>query len=183
MLQNPLEVVSRVNAIWTVFPVLLIRYALPNLFDKDALKRLAHFPPLIGREKWAFWIYQISNAAIILMLYLLEIKLDTSRSIVGGVIYLSGLIGYGISVSQFSKPSKRGIKTDGLYKWSRNPIYVAYFVILVGCVFLTFSFALLMLIFTFQISVHWLILAEERWCLEAFGSRYQDYMDKVGRYY
>lgn len=171
------------NAIWTVFPVLLIRYALPNLFDKDALKRLAHFPPLIGKEKWAFWIYQLTNAAMVLQLYFLEIKISLASSGVGAVIYLLGLIGYGISVGQFSQPSRRGIVTGGLYKRSRNPMYLAYFIIFVGCVVLTGSFSLLMLLFTFQISVHWLILAEERWCLETFGSRYQDYMDQVGRYY
>jgi protein-S-isoprenylcysteine O-methyltransferase Ste14 len=172
-----------VNAIWTVFPVLLIRYALPNLFDKDALKRLAYFPPLIGKEKWAFWVYQLTNAAMMLQLYFLEIKISIAGSGAGAVIYLVGLIGYGISVGQFSKPSRRGIITGGLYKRSRNPMYIAYFIIFVGCVVLTGSFSLLMLLFTFQISVHWLILAEERWCLETFGSRYQDYMDQVGRYY
>lgn len=171
------------NAIWAVFPVLLIRYALPNLFDKDALKRLAHFPPLIGKEKWAFWIYQITNAAMVLQLYFLEIKFSLANSVAGAVIYLVGLTSYAISVSQFSKPSRHGFVTGGLYKRSRNPMYIGYFIIFVGCVVLTGSFSLLMLLFAFQISVHWLILAEERWCLETFGSRYQDYMDQVGRYY
>jgi len=172
-----------VNAIWTLLPVLLIRYALPNLFDKDALKRLAHFPPFIGKEKWAFWIYQLTNAAMILRLYFLEIKLDESFPFLSAAIYLLGIIGYGISVSRFSKPSKRGLKTGGPYKWSRNPMYVAYFVAFLGCVFLTNSFSLLMILIAFQVSVHWLILAEERWCLETFGTRYEDYMKKVGRYF
>jgi len=34
----------------------------------------------------------------------------------------------------------------------------------------------------FQTSAHWIILSEERWCLEKFGKAYQDYQDRVRRY-
>ena len=33
-----------------------------------------------------------------------------------------------------------------------------------------------------QISGHWVILAEERWCLARFGGAYARYMQKVPRY-
>ena len=33
-----------------------------------------------------------------------------------------------------------------------------------------------------QISGHWVILAEERWCLTRFGDAYARHMQKVPRY-
>jgi protein-S-isoprenylcysteine O-methyltransferase Ste14 len=34
----------------------------------------------------------------------------------------------------------------------------------------------------FQISSHWIILSEERWCVKQFGDEYIDYMKRVRRY-
>jgi protein-S-isoprenylcysteine O-methyltransferase Ste14 len=46
---------------------------------------------------------------------------------------------------------------------SRNPMYVAFFLwFLAGCL-LTRSWRLLAILIIFQVSVHFMILAEERW--------------------
>ena len=70
----------------------------------------------------------------------------------------------------------------GLYRLSRNPMYLAYFILFLGCVLLTQSLVLFGLLAVFQVSAHWIILAEERWCLETFGAAYQHYARRVRRY-
>lgn len=75
-----------------------------------------------------------------------------------------------------------GINLNELYRVSRNPMYVAYFIYFLGCVFLTRSWILLALLISFQISAHWFILSEERWCIREFGEEYIKYMNKVRRY-
>lgn len=47
---------------------------------------------------------------------------------------------------------------------------------------LTRSPILLGLILIFQVSAYWIILAEERWCIERFGAAYRQYMKSVRRY-
>ena len=47
---------------------------------------------------------------------------------------------------------------------------------------LTRSWLLLAILMVFQVSVHFMILAEERWCREKFGEPYEEYMKKVRRY-
>ncbi len=84
--------------------------------------------------------------------------------------------------SRFSAPSQDGLNRDGLYKFSRNPMYVSYFILFTGCAFLTRSLFLFGIILLFQISAHWIILSEERWCLETFGASYKQYMKTVRRY-
>ncbi len=51
-----------------------------------------------------------------------------------------------------------------------------------GLKVLTRSGILLGLVTLFQISAHWIILAEERWCIRKFGDRYREYMKRVRRY-
>lgn len=41
---------------------------------------------------------------------------------------------------------------------------------------------LLAVVMVFQVSAHWIILAEERWCMEKIGTAYGQYMKEVRRY-
>lgn len=170
------------NAFLTVIPIILIRYGLLNVINKEALKRASFFAPLIGGEKVAFWVYQITTAFILLYLLLLKIKIESEWFYIGLIIYSLGLILYAVSIMNYAKPKINGINLNGLYRVSRNPMYVAYFIYFLGCVFLTRSWILLFLLISFQISVHWIILSEERWCIREFGEEYIKYMNKVRRY-
>lgn len=170
------------NAFLIVIPIVLIRYGLLNVINKEALKRASFFSPLIGREKVAFGVYQITTALILLYLLLLKIKTDSEWFYIGLIIYSLGLILYVVSIVNYANPKKNGINLNGLYRISRNPMYVAYFIYFLGCVLLTRSWGLLLLLITFQISVHWIILSEERWCIREFGEEYIKYMNNVSRY-
>ena len=168
------------NGFLLLIPLILIRYGLLWLLNKEALKRAAFFPPMLGKEKAAFWVYQIATIAIFLYLCFLKIKFDSVWFYMGLVIY--GVLLCIVSVSNFAKSSENGINIKGLYRISRNPMYIAYFIYFLGCMLLTRSFVLLALLIVFQVSAHWIILSEERWCKEKFGDEYINYMKKVRRY-
>lgn len=170
------------NAILTVIPLILIRFILLSIVDKESLKRAAFFAPLVGKEKAAYWLYQISNIIIFVYLYFLNIKIDSYWFYVGLAIYGLGVILCIFSVLNFAKPEENGINLKGLYQVSRNPLYVAYFIYFLGCVLLTQSMILLAILLVFQISAHWIIKSEERWCIQKFGEEYINYMNKVRRY-
>lgn len=171
------------NAILLLIPFFLIRFGIMSAADKGAIERAAHFAPLLGIERSAYYIYQISNTAIFIYLCFLTIHIDFSWQFwLGLVCYVTGLILCTVSVINFAKPSDTGINTSGIYSFSRNPMYLSYFVYFIGCALLTHSLILCGLVLVFQISAHWIILAEERWCREKFGGEYTDYMKKVRRY-
>lgn len=170
------------NAILTVIPLILIRFVLLSIVDKESLKRAAFFAPLVGKEKAAYWLYQISNIMIFVYLYFLNIKIDSYWFYVGLAIYGLGVILCIFSVLNFAKPEENGINLKGLYQVSRNPLYVAYFIYFFGCVLLTQSLILLAILLVFQISAHWIIKSDERWCIQKFGEEYINYMNKVRRY-
>lgn len=165
-----------------LIPLLLIRFGLLSLISKEGIKRAAFFAPLIGREKVAYWFYQISTILIFIYLLFPKIITGTNWFYIGLVIFGFGVLLCLMSVINFAKPAENGINFRGLYQISRNPMYVAYFIYFLGCVVLTQSLLLFAVLIVFQISAHWIILSEERWCLKKFGDVYKDYMNKVRRY-
>ncbi|WFR57223.1 methyltransferase [Anaerocolumna sp. AGMB13025] len=170
------------NAFLTVIPLILIRFVLLGLLNKEALKRAAHFAPMYGKEKAALWIYEISNILILVYPCFLKIKTDSYWLYLGLAIYGLGVLLCLVSVLNFAEPGENGINQKGLYQISRNPMYVAYFVYFLGCCLLTRSLLLLSIVIVFQISAHWIILSEERWCAGEFGQEYINYRKKVRRY-
>ena len=164
-------------------PFLLIRFGLLSCLNPQAVRRAAYFAPLQSGEKAAYWIYQISNAGIFLSLFFLRVTADASWQFIAGLIcYMLGLCLCAASVVGFASPDQKGLNTAGIYRFSRNPMYVSYFICFVGMALLTQSWMLFGLVAIFQISAHWIILSEERWCLETFGAAYRQYMETVRRY-
>lgn len=171
------------NAVILLIPFLLIRFGLLSFMNKDAINRAAYFAPVIGNEITAYWIYQAANVAIFVYLCFLWIKMDASGMCYAGMIsYLLGLILLAVSIINFAAPSGGGFHSNGLYRFSRNPMYAAYDVFFAGCALLTQSVILGVIVLVFIISSHWIILSEERWCIEKFGEDYRAYMKRVRRY-
>ena len=170
------------NAVLTVIPLIVIRFGLLSILDKEAIKRAAFFAPLIGKEKAAYWFYQLANLLIFVYLCFLKITTNPYWLYAGLLIYGLGILLCLASVLNFAKPAANGINLKGLYRVSRHPMYVAYFIYFLGCVLLTQSLILLAIVLVFQISAHWIILSEERWCVKQFGEEYINYMNKVRRY-
>jgi protein-S-isoprenylcysteine O-methyltransferase Ste14 len=173
---------GKMNSFITLIPLILIRFGLLSLLDKESLKRAAFFAPLIGKEKVAYLFYQITNIMIFVYLCFLKITTDPYWFNVGLILYGLGVLLCIVSVLNFARPSENGINLKGLYRFSRNPMYVAYFIYFLGCVLLTKSLILFAILIVFQVSSHWIILSEERWCIKKFGKEYINYMTKVRRY-
>ncbi|WP_455793321.1 methyltransferase [Amedibacillus sp. YH-ame10] len=175
--------IIEMNAFFLLLPFLMIRFTLLSFINKDAIKRASHFPEMIGNERWAYYIYQITNIAIVLYLFFLKVEIVYSWQCISGfILYILGLILCAITIVNFAKPTIEGFNKDGLYRFSRNPMYVSYFLYFMGCALLTNSYILCAIVILFQMSAHWIILSEERWCITKFGNTYITYMKEVRRY-
>lgn len=171
------------KAITLIIPLMLIRFGLLGMLNKDALRRAALFAPLEYNERKAFITYQISNIILILYPFALIIHTGTWLFPAGLFIYGAGICVLIASTVSFAKPEQSGINRSGIYKFSRNPMYMGYFIYFLGCVMLTHSLLLLAALVIFQVSAHWIILSEERWCSNQFGIEYDRYMKTVRRYF
>ena len=162
-----------VSGLLLLFPFLLLRFGLLGRLGRDGLGRAAHIPPMGGRERLAYWVYQLSSAGVLVCLCAQRAEVDGAWPFWAGlVLYLLGLALCAGAVVSFGRPSPGPFREDGLYRFSRNPMYVL----------LTRSRLLAALVLLFQLSEHWIILAEERWCREQFGAPYEAYRKRVRRY-
>lgn len=171
------------NGFWLLLPFLAVRFGLLLIIRKSAIQRAGYFAPVQGTEKIAYYIYQVSNIGLFLYLLVTAVKIDFSLYFyLGFICYILGIVLCAISIRCFASPNAEGLNINGIYQFSRNPMYVAYFIYFIGMSLLTQSLILLRIVIIFQVSAHWIILSEERWCIKRFGKSYEEYMKKVRRY-
>jgi protein-S-isoprenylcysteine O-methyltransferase Ste14 len=75
-----------------------------------------------------------------------------------------------------------GLVTDGPYRYSRNPQYVGFVLMLIGVVLVTNSVQALVTGSMVIVLVLLAPYAEEPWLRERFGSRYDDFCERVPRF-
>ena len=171
------------NGFLLLLPFLGIRFGLLAARSKDAVWRAARFAPRQGGEKIAYGFYQLSNLAFFLVLLFTKVRPEGSwQAGAGAACYCLGLFLCALSVLHFASPDSTGLNTGGIYRISRNPMYISYFLTYLGITALTKSPLLFSLVVVNQLTAHWVILAEERMCQHEFGDKYTEYMKRVRRY-
>ena len=149
------------------------------------------FYPL-GEKNWRFYAFwgteQGHNLALLGLGYLQfgELGLPRWASLLGGLLFVGGFVIVIIATFDLGVDQTQGmtgeLRTDGLYRYTRNPQYVGYipatvgFALIVDAPFVVPLCGLLV--------VRWLILplAEEPWLREQFGAEYEAYMNEVPRF-
>lgn len=77
---------------------------------------------------------------------------------------------------------KNKLLTTGIYSYTRNPIYSAFTILSLGLILISNNYYLLILPILYYLFLTVLmILTEEKWLKEVFGSEYKEYKKKVNR--
>jgi len=76
---------------------------------------------------------------------------------------------------------KNKLKTNGLYKYSRNPQLVGYGMMLLAFTLLYFSWLMLFWFIQYLIISFFMIRSEEEFLAQQYGDAYRDYCKKVPR--
>lgn len=99
--------------------------------------------------------------------------------LIGNIAVWSGVFKIGMAATS---GEATGLKTDGMYSWSRNPQYVADIAILIGWGILSASlWALPVLVLGFAVLVI-APFAEEPWLEGMYGEQYRKYKMMVRRF-
>jgi protein-S-isoprenylcysteine O-methyltransferase Ste14 len=86
------------------------------------------------------------------------------------------------TLAPWSPPEQ--LVTTGLYRYSRNPMYVAVVLVLLGWAALFRSFPLLVYTLVVTIGFHLrLVFGEEPWLAETYGDRWTRYAARVPRWF
>ena len=139
-------------------------------------------PPFNEKEEKLYGISQLIFWALVIYSVFLPLKLGSGWFYVGVLIYLVGMVstiiaGATLDATPMDKPA-----TNGLYRISRNPIYLGTFLIFIGIGIACASWLFLLLMTVFIVLYDILIAPEERWCLEKYGDAYREYVKRTPRW-
>jgi protein-S-isoprenylcysteine O-methyltransferase Ste14 len=156
--------------------------ALPHIVNPQGAKRAVDTSWYEKKDKkfvvltFIFWFGQIIYGVWV------TLKIGTTWFNIGAVITIAGFIFYTIANNNYmTVPLDKAI-TRGLYKISRNPLYLFSGIIMIGISLAAASWIMLVIIAIYWAINHQTIKAEERYCFKTYGEEYRKYMDKVPRY-
>ena len=116
---------------------------------------------------------------------------DSVPWIVAGFLVLIGLVLFAAGVRSFSRAATplptnqpaRVLVTTGIYRWTRNPIYLGFFLVYGGIGVASRSLWILILTLPLAITIrHGVIAREEAYLERRFGDTYRDYKARVRRW-
>jgi len=112
----------------------------------------------------------------------LPLQLGTAWFYVGLALCVSGVVAWTIAIVNIADIPLGESWTKGLYRYSRHPMILAGFLILIGAGIASASWVFLLLSIVYIILSAILAIAEERSCLKKFGNAYRKYLDKTPRW-
>jgi len=112
----------------------------------------------------------------------LPLQLGTAWFYVGLVLCVLGMVTWTIAVVNIADIPLGEPWTKGLYRYSRHPMMLAIFLILIGAGIASASWVFLLFSIVLIILSAILVIAEERSCLEKFGTAYREYMNRTPRW-
>ncbi|MGA7578848.1 MAG: methyltransferase family protein [Desulfobaccales bacterium] len=103
----------------------------------------------------------------------------------GILVSIVGLILGGFAA--YSYANKSGLVTKGFLKYSRNPMYVVWTIILLGLTIIGWSGSIWSILFAIYLIVtlfyfYWTTTLEEEFLTEKYGDSYRKYLKKTPRY-
>lgn len=136
----------------------------------------------------------IGSSVLMTILYFLfpiKILFHQPFNYLGSVLIIVGLAIAKIVSTQFTKRDTeihtfkvpRKLVTNGLFKYSRNPIYVGFSITLLGLAMLLGSLSAFVIVFFFiMVTDRWYIKFEEKKMEKQFGEAYRNYKMNVRRW-
>ena len=150
---------------------------------KEILKKTAgpDIPLNKTEEKLAKIMFLVFVIPIVYSFFL-PFKLFSVWFYVGLFIYLLGVVIGTIAMYDFFTTAVDKLVTKGVYRISRNPMYLGMFLIYIGIGIACVSWLFLLLTMLFVISSHILVITEERFCLNTYGKSYRKYVNRTPRW-
>jgi protein-S-isoprenylcysteine O-methyltransferase Ste14 len=167
---------------WILGVVFLVVSMLPMAFGGKASKRLTNFSWSSTRAKVISVLISLLFLVFVVYPFFLTIQVGTLLFWVGLGLYVLSAVAALASFYTYFSTDANTLITEGLYKISRNPIYVFLYLMVVGIGLMCHSWFLIVLMLVHMVLQHFIILEEERYCLETYGETYARYKQAVPRY-
>jgi protein-S-isoprenylcysteine O-methyltransferase Ste14 len=112
----------------------------------------------------------------------LPLRLGTAWFYVGLALCVVGMVVWTIAIVNIADIPLGEPWTKGLYRYSRHPMNLAGYLILIGAGIASASWTFLLFSIVYIILSAILAIAEERSCLHKFGNAYREYTNRIPRW-
>lgn len=102
--------------------------------------------------------------------------------VIAAIFFVSSLVSLGKSTRLGLPTGRTTLKTGGIYRVSRNPMYVGFDALTLAAILGTGNAVVLVLGVYSMVVYHFIIAGEERYLLSVFGTAYSQYMASVRKY-
>lgn len=152
-------------------------------FPKDVVTRLYDKSGRTRKQKIIIFIGSSLAFVYFFVIIFTPLKIESSIFISGIILFALGLSGFIAALFNFKNAPLNQVVTGGLYRISRHPQQLMFFITFLGiCVAIGSWLALFIQIMS-SLFLHFRILGEEKACLERYGDSYRDYMERIPRYF
>jgi len=163
----------------SLIPVIFLSMPLVSRGQKGKTAFTAYFSKM---QKNAFSTTQLIFFILIIYSIFVPLKLGTVWFYIGLSVFLIGFIPYAMLVVNFvTTPLDRPV-TRGIYRYSRHPMYLTMFLMLLGAGIASASWIFLLLSVVDLVMPHLFVEAEERYCLDKYDDAYREYMNCTPRW-
>lgn len=167
---------------WILMVIVFLYIILTVQIFKGVGEKMAHS----GEEEERFSKY-VALFFFILLIYsifliFLPLKLWSMWFYIGLLLYVLSLIVLTITVANIAATPKGEPFTKGMYRYSRNALSLGMILVFIGIGIASASWLFLLIAAVLTIITHFMILVEERTCLNKFGEAYREYMNKTPRW-
>ncbi|MBN2189450.1 MAG: isoprenylcysteine carboxylmethyltransferase family protein [Chitinispirillaceae bacterium] len=170
------------NAWILVVPVWLIGLLLASA-NRKGMQRAADMSWYSRMDRFASYASMSLMIIFMAVSFFILLNISSPWFSIGLVMVLAGFIASIAAKISYAKAKPGFAITRGIYRYSRNPMYASFSLVMLGAVVSSGSLHLFFLWILIAICTHLLIIGEERCCLKAYGSSYGEYMKKTPRYF
>ena len=168
---------------WLGLSLLLVSYVPFGFADKAAVRRLRNFSFISIRGKWFSFVLVAFYATFAIVPFFVKTTNSIGLLVAGNVVFVFGALCTLVSYANYFSSKPDETITKGLYRYSRNAIYVSALFMEIGTVILCRLWILGVVLVLHLVLRHYIILEEERYCEQTYGESYRKYKANTPRYF
>ena len=139
-------------------------------------------PPSERKNKILSYLLVILMFVSFIYSIFMPLKLGTIWFYIGLIVYLAGLVLIAITMINFASTPMNKPVTEGVYRYSRNPMFIGWFLLYFGIAIACISWVYLVITVLFILITAYLSPFEEAITLGHYGKAYKEYMKRTTKW-
>ena len=167
------------NAFWFFAVYGIVSWSVMRFMPQEIRKKVLTYAPVQGKEHISLMLSRIFRIISYIIALFSPVDIASTHFYIGSFVYTVGLILSTIALWQFSKADTSRPITDGLYRYSRHPMQVMFYLLCLGVLLASANLYLTIFTVGYIISFYPSFSGQEAYCREKYGTEYINYQNRT----